>query len=472
MLSNYQDLDKKTKINIVISVLIVIASIIAVIVIIKNKTKQVATVEEVKNAEVIDVSEKNIKIEYDESKTSDNVELKVKEYDDSYNLFYYIQEVGESFSEDGQVPQTDENKEVNNEIENLQIDNTKYKKYDGNSIPIETNSILDFKYENDGEYSKNAYKIKITNITDEGEKGEGASIDELKQANISEQEISKNTEPYYIKINKSKNYLSIYKKDESGKYTVPIKTMICSTGTVTPTSGIYKTQNKYIWKKLRGGVWGQYSTRIVGNILISSVPYNKPTHDTLSYETYDKLGSKASEGCIYLTTSDAKWIYNNCELGTLVEFYSNLKDEPNEELTAQKITNITEYRDWDPTDPVQGNPWKNWNGQEDQPEQTTQTEKNEKTENSEKNDKTTKSNKTESTDKSSKTSKSSKTTKQDETDTTIDSSPSTENNESSSQENNNKSSSSESSNEESSNNNESNNNTETEKTQNNTTGEE
>ena len=40
----------------------------------------------------------------------------------------------------------------------------------------------------------------------------------------------KNTRPYYIKINKSLNTITIYELDESGRYTIPVKAIICSTG--------------------------------------------------------------------------------------------------------------------------------------------------------------------------------------------------------------------------------------------------
>ncbi len=56
--------------------------------------------------------------------------------------------------------------------------------------------------------------------------------------------------PYYIKINYTANVVTVYKKDNSGKYTVPVKAMICSCGTATPTSGVYPITNKYTWRLL------------------------------------------------------------------------------------------------------------------------------------------------------------------------------------------------------------------------------
>lgn len=62
--------------------------------------------------------------------------------------------------------------------------------------------------------------------------------------------------PYYIKINYTANVVTVYKKDNSGKYTVPVKAMICSCGTATPTSGVYSITNKYTWRLLeRKCIW-------------------------------------------------------------------------------------------------------------------------------------------------------------------------------------------------------------------------
>ena len=36
--------------------------------------------------------------------------------------------------------------------------------------------------------------------------------------------------PYYIKVNRQANCVTIYKKDENGNYTVPVKAMVCSVG--------------------------------------------------------------------------------------------------------------------------------------------------------------------------------------------------------------------------------------------------
>lgn len=164
-------------------------------------------------------------------------------------------------------------------------------------------------------------------------------------------------EKLYIKINCTANVVTVYKGTEDNL--TPIRAMVCSTGSATPTSGKYKIKNKYRWRLLYGNVYGQYATQIVGDILFHSVPYKKQSPDTLKYEEYDKLGTKASMGCIRLTVEDAKWIYDNIKEGTIVEFYNLSTPGPLGKPTAMKISSYTEYRNWDPTDPSDNNPWKN-----------------------------------------------------------------------------------------------------------------
>lgn len=165
--------------------------------------------------------------------------------------------------------------------------------------------------------------------------------------------------PYYIKVNCGAQVVTIYKKDSSGNYTVPFKAMICSTGTSTPKSGVYEIPGRWNWGGLVGNVYGQYITVITGQILFHSVPYlERYNPGSLEYEEYDKLGTAASAGCVRLTVEDALWIWNNCENGTKVEFYSSNNPGPSGKPTAKKISNAEgDLKNWDPTDPNKNNPW-------------------------------------------------------------------------------------------------------------------
>lgn len=169
----------------------------------------------------------------------------------------------------------------------------------------------------------------------------------------------KDAYPYLIKVNRAMNTITVYEKDEDGEYTVPVKAFVCSVGKkgTETVLGTYKTQAKYRWKLLMGDVWGQYSTRIVGGILFHSVYYyEKENPASLSVKQYNKLGSAASHGCIRLTVIDAKWIYDNCPVGTTVVIYDD-KNDPGP-LGKPVPVKIPASVRWDPTDPDPKNPYK------------------------------------------------------------------------------------------------------------------
>lgn len=206
---------------------------------------------------------------------------------------------------------------------------------------------------------------EFQNIVDESSSSNVANTtnnnDEISGVTISSITPEISSFPYYIKVNVVANTITVYAKDNNGIYSIPEKAFICSTGTATPHSGVYATPKKFEWVDLFGNCYGQYSTQIVGNILFHSVPYNiKYNKGSLRYNYYNKLGSSVSAGCVRLTVADAKWLYDNCPIGTKVEFYDDISSPgPLGKPEAQKISSNSSYRGWDPTDPDPANPWHN-----------------------------------------------------------------------------------------------------------------
>lgn len=171
--------------------------------------------------------------------------------------------------------------------------------------------------------------------------------------------------PYYLKINRQQNVVTVYEKDETGEYTVPVKAILCSTGLYNATpKGIFQLSTKYIWRELNGGVYGQYASRITGGVLFHSVPYTSKNKATLSVSKYNKLGQQASMGCVRLTVEDAKWIYDNCPSGTYVEIYDSEDPGPLGKPEAMKLDADSPNNGWDPTDPDEENPWHAWSEDE------------------------------------------------------------------------------------------------------------
>lgn len=199
--------------------------------------------------------------------------------------------------------------------------------------------------------------------TEEAKKKNEEEYEKLKKDN----KISSAADKYYIKVNYGAQVATVYTKDSNGKYTKPVRAMVCSTGRATPTSGTYRTLGKGNWWPLMGDVYGQYSTHITGDILFHSVPYlESGNKSSLEWWAYDQLGKRVSAGCVRLTVADAKWIYDNCVIGTQVEFYSSSNPGPLGKPTTRKISNAPNYvKGWDPTDPDKNNPWSKYlKGQE------------------------------------------------------------------------------------------------------------
>lgn len=164
---------------------------------------------------------------------------------------------------------------------------------------------------------------------------------------------------YVLYVNKALNCVTVKQQGEEGEL-IPVKAMVCSCGQEegdTP-EGTFRTSSYYMWRKMVDATYGRYAVRFNGSILFHSVPYLKPSPDTLEWEEYNKLGESASLGCVRLSVEDAKWIYDNCKRGTTVVVYSDAEEAG--ELGKPegiKIDADSPYRMWDPTDVDDDNPW-------------------------------------------------------------------------------------------------------------------
>ena len=134
--------------------------------------------------------------------------------------------------------------------------------------------------------------------------------------------------------------------------------MVCSTGSATPRSGVFRLGWRLLWQDLFYGVYGYYVTEIDDDILFHSVPYQvKWDNSSLEYWEYDKLGTSASAGCVRLQVKDAKWIWENYYNIYAVEFYGDEDPGPLGKPSAPQISDNELRRGWDPTDPDSNNLW-------------------------------------------------------------------------------------------------------------------
>lgn len=173
--------------------------------------------------------------------------------------------------------------------------------------------------------------------------------------------VDPNTLPYMIMVNRAANCITVYGKDEAGKFTIPVKaiTVSCGKNVGDTPLGTYQTINEYNWRKMVDGTYSQYAYRIVGSILFHSVPYYSQAKNDLEWEEFNKLGTPASLGCVRMTVADSKWLMDHCPIGTLVKIYDDAANPgPLGKPDTIKIPADSPYKNWDPTDPDPANPWK------------------------------------------------------------------------------------------------------------------
>lgn len=205
-----------------------------------------------------------------------------------------------------------------------------------------------------GEYNFNEVGTYVININAVDKAGNISN----KSINLIVKKVNKN--PYYIEIIRNYNTVIVYGLDNHNEYTNIIKVFPCSVGVDDATPlGTFETSPGYEWGSLYGGVYAQYSTRIHNDILFHSVPYYSMSKDQLEWEEFNKLGEPASMGCIRMTVSDVKWIYDNCSNGVTVKIYDGDLPDGISKPYVSKIDGDNPNRGWDPTDPDSNNPWNN-----------------------------------------------------------------------------------------------------------------
>ena len=126
--------------------------------------------------------------------------------------------------------------------------------------------------------------------------------------------------PYRLRVNRTTCMVTVFAKDGSNGYIIPVKSMTCSVGlpaTPTPT-GTFYIGDQDRWHILMGPSWGQYTSHVYQGIFIHSVAGGQQSIYNLNAADYNNLGRPASHGCIRLCVRDAKWIYTNVSRGSQI----------------------------------------------------------------------------------------------------------------------------------------------------------
>ncbi len=183
---------------------------------------------------------------------------------------------------------------------------------------------LGYLYKPDGEFGSKTeralrYFQKKSGLPETGIADEATQMQLFSEGAASAEEF---VFPYKIYISIEDQRVYIYGWDGSG-YNIEVDKFKCSTGMKgydTPT-GTYQSGGRitidewYYFEEYN--CYAKYATRIVGGVLFHSVLYNSRKQGPTSGSVRN-LGKRASHGCVRLAVDDAKWIYDNCPVGTTI----------------------------------------------------------------------------------------------------------------------------------------------------------
>ncbi len=122
-------------------------------------------------------------------------------------------------------------------------------------------------------------------------------------------------------VNKTAQVVTAYIKDADGRYRLPLRQMICSTGRTYE-----RTRNGEYTLLSKRGEWYTYpgpsgDTIRWPSVYRSGYYFHSPLYNanhTIRGWTVKQLGSRASAGCVRLKSNDAEWVSKHCPLGTKV----------------------------------------------------------------------------------------------------------------------------------------------------------
>lgn len=175
---------------------------------------------------------------------------------------------------------------------------------------------------------------------------------------------------YAILVNEYNCSVTVFTYDINTKdqiYNKPVRAMACSTGkkpltTTKNTSWILnETTEKSEWVMLSDNKYYRYATYIGEELMFQSSPYKSEKADSLIAEEYNKIGTPATAKNIRLSVADAKWIYDNCDEGTIVRIVNTPEKRTYFPLgvpEGMKLTEDSKSLKWDPTDSHKDNPYK------------------------------------------------------------------------------------------------------------------
>ena len=154
---------------------------------------------------------------------------------------------------------------------------------------------------------------------------------------------------YLLKVNKTMNCLTVYAPDGSNGYVIPVMAMMTSVGDDTPI-GTFHTPEKFRWHLMIDDSYTQWATRITQGFMMHTITYEKSDNMWMNNWGYNNLSVSRSHGCVRLIAKNAKWIYDNCAVGTAITIYED-STSPSPFMIPDQVS-ISFAQRWDPTDPT------------------------------------------------------------------------------------------------------------------------
>lgn len=125
---------------------------------------------------------------------------------------------------------------------------------------------------------------------------------------------------YKLVINLYYQFITVFERDANGEFTVPVRYILCSTGkqsTPTPIGEFEIGNVKGRFVQFKGtDYFAQYWTQLSGTSYLHSILYSRADAYYYKENSFKRLGTKASSGCIRMPVPDARWIWYNIAPGT------------------------------------------------------------------------------------------------------------------------------------------------------------
>ena len=147
--------------------------------------------------------------------------------------------------------------------------------------------------------------------------------------------------PYRVDVDIVNQIVTVYENRDGGAI---VMQGLCSSGAEDATPlGTFKMPEKERdgereeWFHFRAfGGYARYASRIHYDVMFHSLLYNRPNEASINEQSVRDYGYPVSHGCIRMRTEDARFIAENCPVGTVVKIHKdNERDEELRDLLYQ-----------------------------------------------------------------------------------------------------------------------------------------